>query len=78
MTPNRNRVYMRDQVIVLDTVSRRKTVLMRDAAHYFMNIFSFLRLNFIFLLRYKSLCEQYAQKTKTQRTKKFWIKQFDK
>lgn len=77
MTPNRNRVYMRAQVIVLDTVSRRKTVLRRDTVHYFRNLFSFLYLNFKFLLRYNNLCKQYTQGSKQQRIRIFWEKNLE-
>lgn len=76
MTPNRNRVYMRDQVIMLDELTRRKTVLKRDPVHYFRNLFTFLRLSATLAIRYKSLREQYVQGTRSQRTREFWKKQF--
>ena len=76
MTPNRNRVYMRDQVTMLDELTRRKTVLRRDPAHYLRNLFTFLRLSATLALRYKVLREQYVQGTKTQRTREFWKKHF--
>lgn len=76
MTPNRNRVYMRDQVIMLDELTRRKTVLKRDPVHYLSNLFTFLRLSATLAIRYKSLREQYVQGTKSQRTREFWKKQF--
>lgn len=72
MTPNRNRVYMRDRIIVLDTVNRRKTVLKRDSAHYFRNFFAFLRLIAMFFMRYKPLRNQYVQCSKVQHTKELW------
>lgn len=78
MTPNRNRVYMRDQIIVLDTVSRRKTVLRRNTAHYFRNVFSFLRLITVFFMCYKRLHNQYVQCSKVQNTKEFWIRNFSR
>ena len=76
MTPNRNRVYMRDQIIMLDEVTRKKTVLKRDPLHYFRNLFTFLRLNITFALRYTTLREQYAQGAKPQSTREFWKKHF--
>ena len=76
MTPNRNRVYMRDQVIMLDELTRRKTVLKYDSAHYLRNLFTFLQLSTILALRYKTLREQYRQGTKPQRTINFWKKHF--
>lgn len=78
MTPNRNRVYMRDQIIMLDEVTRKKTVLKRDPLHYFRNLFTFLRLNITFALRYTTLREQYAQGAKTEQTKEFWKRNFTK
>ena len=77
MTPNRNRVYMRDQIVMLDELTRRKTVLKRDPAHYLSNLFTFLRLSATLALRYKALREQYVQGTKPQRTRDFWKKHFE-
>lgn len=76
MTPNRNRVYMRDQVIMLDELTKRKTVLKYDSAHYLRNLFTFLQLSTMLALRYKTLREQYRQGTKPQRTINFWKKHF--
>lgn len=77
MTPNRNRVYMRDQVIVLDEVNRRKTVLRRNTAQYFRNLFAFLRLSVMLIVRYNSLREQYAQGSKIAITREFWMRNFN-
>ena len=76
MAPNSNRVYMRDKIIMLDELTRRKTVLRRDPVHYFRNIFTFLRLSITLYMRYNTLREQYIQGTKQQRTIGFWKKYF--
>lgn len=76
MTPNRNRVFMRDQVIMLDELTRRKTMLKRDPAHYFSNLGEFLALSAKLYLNFKSLRTQYTKGEKEQRTREFWKKQF--
>ncbi|MBR2018431.1 MAG: hypothetical protein IKA00_14270 [Prevotella sp.] len=76
MTPNRNRVFMRDQVIMLDELTRRKTVLKRDPIHYFSNLVEFLALSAKLYLNFKSLRTQYTKGEKEQRTREFWKKQF--
>jgi hypothetical protein len=76
MMPNRNRVYMRDQIIILDLVTRRKTVLKRSPKQYFANFFEFLWLSINLYLKHRILCNMYISGTKHQRTRDFWKKQF--
>ncbi len=77
MTPNRNRVYMRDQVIVLDEVTKSKTVLRRNPKLFLKNLFLFFTYSFCFFIRYKYLILEYSERALSQRTKEFWKKEFN-
>ena len=77
MMPNRNRVYMRNQIIMIDNVTHQKTVLRRDVKHYFKNLFEFLSLGIKLFIRYNALCTVYNEGQKKQRTCSFWKKQFN-
>ncbi len=76
MTPNKKRVYMRDQVIVIDELQRKKIVLKRDPRHYLGNLAEFLKLSFKMYCQYDKLRKQYIAGTQQQRTRAFWKKQF--
>lgn len=78
MTPNRNRVYMRNQVIVVDRASRKKIVLRRNVFQYFKNLCTFLGLMLTTFLRYKQLNKAYSKGAKVQRTEEYWLKQFNR
>jgi len=74
--PNKNRVYMHDQVFMVDEVARKKTLLKRNVKYYFKNSFNFFALMLRLFIRYGSLRDLYGKEQKTQRTQIFWKKQF--
>ena len=74
--PNKNRVYMHDQVFMVDEIAQKKTLLKRNVKYYFKNSFSFFVLMLKLFTRYGSLRALYGKEQKTQRTQVFWKKQF--
>ena len=74
--PNPKRVYMRNQIIMIDEVTRRETILRRDSKRYFGNLFEFVKLIGRLFFSYKSLRALYGKGQNEQRAQVFWKKQF--
>ena len=55
MMPNRNRVYMRDQVIMIDELTGKKLILTIDFRKYFNNLYKFIILMGEFFIKFKIL-----------------------
>lgn len=76
MTPDKFHAYRRDQLIVIDELAHKKTVLKRDPIHYLKNFFTFGVLLIKLKLRFKKLRQEYRECSAHQRTREFWKKQF--
>lgn len=73
---SRTRVYLHDQITVINVLEQQKTVLKRDSRRYFCNLFEFLGLMLLMALRYHSLRRIYREAAVKQRSPEFWEKQF--
>ena len=76
MTPNKKRVYMHDQITVLDELQRKKVVLKRDPVHYFRNLAEFSLLSLKMFCLFGMLRKAYAKGSQKQRTRDFWKSKF--
>ena len=76
MMPNRNRVYMRDQVIMIDELTGKKLILTIDFRKYFNNLYKFIILMGEFFIKFKILKKSYSKKAMFQRSRDFWKKTF--
>lgn len=76
MMPNKNRVYMRDQVIMLDELTRKRVVLYQDSRKFFDNLYKFVILMGRFFVNFKLLQKKYSNKSILQRSRDFWKKTF--
>ena len=77
MMPNKNRVYMRDKVIMIDELTQKKTSLYHNKKIYTNNMFNFFILICKFFIKYKKLKNSYIYNSKRQKSKLFWEKQFN-
>ncbi len=76
MMPNKNRVYMRDQVIMIDELTLKKTILNRMPILFFKNLFCFIKTSLLMCVSFKKLKKIYASSMKQQRSSVFWKQQF--
>lgn len=77
MMPNRNRVYMRDRVVMIDELTQKKTSLCHNKRIYAANMFNFLMLICKLCIKYKKIKNNYICNSKRQKSKSFWKKQFN-
>lgn len=76
MMPNKNRVYMRDQITIFDELTKKKTILRFDRIKYFINLFNFTILSLNLFTKFDTLNKSYKKIATRQRTRDFWKKYF--
>ena len=76
MMPNRNRVYMHDQIIIVDKLNKSIVLLKKSTKYYLRNYINFLYLCSLLIIRYNKLHRQYTKESTKLRSKKFWKQNF--
>ena len=77
MMPNKNRVYLRDTITIIDEITLKKTILKRKQILFFKNLFCFTKTSLLMCVSYKKLKNIYKSSMKHQRSSVFWKQQFE-
>lgn len=76
MMPNANRIYMRDQINIVNNLTNEKITLKLNSSFYIKNLINFIILSTKLWIRYLQLSKIYTLRAKIQRTRDFWKKCF--
>lgn len=74
--PFKNRVFLRDKILVCNEINKTEMVLKRNSRYFIKNIFRFFITSLVFLKKYRSLKKEYRTFMQGLKRDDFWQKIF--
>lgn len=74
--PFKNRVFLRDKILVCNEINKTEMVLKRNSRYFIKNIFRFFITSLVFLKKYRSLKKEYRTFMQGLKKDDFWQKIF--